>query len=204
MHSRYSVLFGALLALARQLHRVKRIARRVPATGLILFERMMRARALPVTVLTTLAVICQIEAFIVPAAPVVSLQQSRSFKATQRCHVQLQAKKKGRKAQGKLIDALRDDSDDELAAQTAEEMDTKTYDKSKLAAEVSTPWRQVRLFIYSGFALSAFIGGVTALSQLAASIGEQPGALPLTQCLTNIAIDFGVVATCVLGFNFES
>jgi Low psii accumulation1 / Rep27 len=159
-------------------------------------------RAVPLAVLTTLTFVCKIDAFLVPAAPQIALQHS--VKSTQRSNVLLFAKKKGRKAQGNLIDALRDDSDDEVAAQAAEDKDTKTYDKSKLAAEVSTPWRQVRLFIYSGFALSAFIGGVTALSQLAASIGEQPGALPLTQCLTNIAIDFGVVATCVLGFNFET
>jgi Low psii accumulation1 / Rep27 len=63
---------------------------------------------------------------------------------------------------------------------------------------------QLRLFVYGAFATSATIGGFTALTQLAASASGQPDALPLTQCLTNVAIDFGVVATCAFGYRFES
>ena len=60
----------------------------------------------------------------------------------------------------------------------------------KLRAEASNPFRTVRVFLYGSFALSATIGGFTALTQTAASVGAQPDALPLSQCLTNVAIDF--------------
>ena len=44
----------------------------------------------------------------------------------------------------------------------------------RLTVESSNPFRKVRLFIYGGFAFSAGVGGLTALTQLAASVTGQP------------------------------
>ena len=74
----------------------------------------------------------------------------------------------------------------------------------RLTVESSNPFRKVRLFIYGGFAFSAGVGGLTALTQLAASVTGQPDALPISQACLNIAVDFGVVGACAFGFNVES
>ena len=65
-------------------------------------------------------------------------------------------------------------------------------------------FRKVRLFFFGGFGLGATIGGFTALTQLAATLSGQEGAEPLTKAVTNIAVDWGVVAACLFGFNTES
>ena len=49
--------------------------------------------------------------------------------------------------------------------------------KAKLLQEAESPWRTVRKFIYGAFALSATVGGLTALTQLAAAVSKQPDAL---------------------------
>ena len=71
--------------------------------------------------------------------------------------------------------------------------------KAKLLQEAESPWRTVRKFIYGAFALSATVGGLTALTQLAAAVSKQPDALPLEQTIQNVVIDFGVVAACAYG-----
>lgn len=76
--------------------------------------------------------------------------------------------------------------------------------KSKLLQEAATPWRTLRQFFYGAFALSASIGGLTAITQFAAAVAHQDGALPLSQTVTNIAVDFGVVAACAYGNSIDS
>mmetsp|Transcript_15138 Transcript_15138/g.45203 ORF Transcript_15138/g.45203 Transcript_15138/m.45203 type:complete len:306 (+) Transcript_15138:186-1103(+) len=75
--------------------------------------------------------------------------------------------------------------------------------KRRLLQEAETPWRSIRKFFYGAFAFSATIGGLTALAQLAGSATGQPDALPLTQSLTNVAVDFGVVAACAYGAKID-
>lgn len=62
--------------------------------------------------------------------------------------------------------------------------------------QAESPWRTFRKFIYGSFALSATVGGVTALTQLAAAATGQPDALPIQQAALNVGVDFGVVAAC--------
>jgi hypothetical protein len=81
---------------------------------------------------------------------------------------------------------------------------TSFFSKDKLLTEAATPFRTFRLFIYGGFGASALIGGLTAITQLAASLSGQPNALPLPQCITNVAVDLGVVVTCILAYRFET
>lgn len=69
--------------------------------------------------------------------------------------------------------------------------------KAKLLQEAESPWRTVRKFIYGAFALSATVGGLTALTQLAAY--QQPDAFPLEKSLQNVLVDFSVVAACAYG-----
>ncbi len=68
--------------------------------------------------------------------------------------------------------------------------------KAKLLQEAESPWRTVRKFIYGAFALSATVGGLTALTQLAAAVSKQPDALPLEHTIPNVLVDFGFVAGC--------
>ncbi|KAG5189527.1 hypothetical protein JKP88DRAFT_353030 [Tribonema minus] len=107
-------------------------------------------------------------------------------------------------AKGKILENLREEEESNSTATPAEQDDRGSFDKSKLAAEVSTPFRTLRLFIYGAFATSALIGGLTACTQLAASVANQLDALPLSQCLLNVGVDFGVVAVCVYAYNFEN
>jgi len=75
--------------------------------------------------------------------------------------------------------------------------------KRKLMQEAATPWRTVRQFVYGAAGFSASIGGITALTQLAAALTGQENALPLPQVAQNIGIDFGVVAVCLFGNRVE-
>ena len=75
--------------------------------------------------------------------------------------------------------------------------------KAKLLQEAESPWRTVRKFIYGAFALSATVGGLTALTQLAAAVSKQPDALPLEQTIQNVVVDFGVVAACAYGAKLD-
>ena len=76
--------------------------------------------------------------------------------------------------------------------------------KRKLLQETESPWRTVRTFFFGAFGFSATIGGLTALTQLAASISGREGALPWSQTLTNVGIDFGVVIACVFGWQADA
>ncbi|CAM9723710.1 unnamed protein product, partial [Chrysoparadoxa australica] len=70
--------------------------------------------------------------------------------------------------------------------------------------EATAPWRNVRLFIYGSFALSSFIGGLTAAAQLAGTLGGAPNALPLKDALTNVGIDFGVLIACGVALKLDT
>ncbi|CAM9161184.1 unnamed protein product [Phaeothamnion confervicola] len=84
-----------------------------------------------------------------------------------------------------------------------EKKTTTAFSKDKLVAETQAPFRKVRLFLYGGFAFSAFIGGLTALSQLAAAVADRPDSLPLKDCLINVGVDFSVLAVCAFAIKFE-
>lgn len=75
--------------------------------------------------------------------------------------------------------------------------------RTRLLAEAESPWRTFRKFIYGSFALSATVGGVTALTQLAAAATGQPDALPIQQAALNVGVDFGVVAACAYGLSVD-
>ncbi|CAM9929654.1 unnamed protein product [Pylaiella littoralis] len=85
-----------------------------------------------------------------------------------------------------------------------EEIATPAFNVDKLTAETKTPFRTFRIFIYGAFGFSALIGGVTSLSQLAATLSEQPGALELQKVLINLLVDFGVMAAAAFCYNFET
>mmetsp|Transcript_2627 Transcript_2627/g.6789 ORF Transcript_2627/g.6789 Transcript_2627/m.6789 type:complete len:300 (-) Transcript_2627:727-1626(-) len=77
--------------------------------------------------------------------------------------------------------------------------------KRKLLQETNTPWRGVRLFFYGGFALSAGVGLVTAVAQLAGSLASTgDGGVPASQAAINVAVDLGVVSLCALGYRIDS
>jgi len=67
---------------------------------------------------------------------------------------------------------------------------------AKLKAELATPYRGLRQFIYVAFGTSGFIGAVIFLTQLAAG-REVDSALP------NFALQIGVVALMVWLFRLE-
>jgi hypothetical protein len=67
---------------------------------------------------------------------------------------------------------------------------------AKLKAELATPYRGLRQFIYIAFGASGFIGAVIFLAQLAAG-REVDSALP------NFALQIGVVALMVWLFRLE-
>ncbi|NJL00065.1 MAG: DUF3493 domain-containing protein [Spirulinaceae cyanobacterium SM2_1_0] len=61
---------------------------------------------------------------------------------------------------------------------------------ARLRAELRTPYRGLRRFIYVGMAASGFIGGIVFLAQLGA--GQ---SAPNT--FTNLAVQIGVVALAI-------
>jgi len=67
---------------------------------------------------------------------------------------------------------------------------------AKLKAELATPYRGLRQFIYIAFGASGLIGAVIFLAQLAAG-REVDSALP------NFALQIGVVALMVWLFRLE-
>ena len=54
--------------------------------------------------------------------------------------------------------------------------------------------RALRLVFFGFFTLSASIGAAIAITQVIGAIGNAPGALPLTDVATSLAIDLGAVA----------
>ncbi|CAM9481968.1 unnamed protein product, partial [Hapterophycus canaliculatus] len=85
-----------------------------------------------------------------------------------------------------------------------EEAATPAFNVDKLKAETKTPFRTIRIFVYGAFGVSALIGGITSLTQLAATLSEQPGALELQKVLINLLVDFGVMAAAAFCYNFET
>eukprot|EP00752_Nemacystus_decipiens_P006098 g5503.t1 len=116
-------------------------------------------------------------------------------------------KGKGKAGRVKLIEsvAAADRGDEpQLEDEEGEATSTPAFNVDKLKAETKTPFRTFRLFIYGGFGVSALIGGVTSLTQLAATLTDQPGALELQKVLINLVVDFGVMAAAALCYNFET
>ncbi|KAM3571834.1 hypothetical protein VYU27_006132 [Nannochloropsis oceanica] len=76
------------------------------------------------------------------------------------------------------------------------------YDK--LRSEATTPFRSLRMFIYGGFGVGAGLGGYTAVTQLIQSLQHRPDALPLSQTIVNVGVDFGVLAAATAAWVFEN
>lgn len=76
--------------------------------------------------------------------------------------------------------------------------------KRRLLQEATSPWRTVRTFFFGAFGFSATVGGLTAVTQLAASVAGRENALPLQTSLTNVGVDLAVVLACVVGWRLEA
>jgi hypothetical protein len=74
----------------------------------------------------------------------------------------------------------------------------------RLKEESANPFRTFRLFLYGASGASALIGGLTSCAQLAGTLGDAPQALPLATVVTNLGVDFGVVAAAVALYRFEN
>jgi len=74
----------------------------------------------------------------------------------------------------------------------------------RLKEESANPFRTFRLFLYGASGASALIGGLTSCAQLAGTLGDAPAALPLPTVVTNLGVDFGVVAAAVALYRFEN
>ena len=87
---------------------------------------------------------------------------------------------------------------DSLRSRSPRRVDPKTDPElyAQLRAELKTPYRGLRQFIYVAFGASGLIGSVVFLAQLAAG-REIEAALP------NLALQVGVVAVMVGLFRWE-
>ena len=79
--------------------------------------------------------------------------------------------------------------------ETAEE-DLQEGLRVKLKEEISSPFRKVRQFIYSGAGIAGLIGTVTAVPQLLFAV--QDGGEAIGGAITNVAIDLGAVVLAVV------
>mmetsp|Transcript_5493 Transcript_5493/g.8534 ORF Transcript_5493/g.8534 Transcript_5493/m.8534 type:complete len:185 (+) Transcript_5493:33-587(+) len=71
----------------------------------------------------------------------------------------------------------------------------KTYDmRTRLEAEVRTPFRGARTFFYTAFVGSGAIGAFFFFTKSLASISGVRGAAPLSELLPNLALQLGVIA----------
>ncbi|MEW5303923.1 MAG: hypothetical protein WDW36_006568 [Sanguina aurantia] len=73
-------------------------------------------------------------------------------------------------------------------------------DKVVLRSEAEAPFRSLRMFICGASVVSAGLGFLISLPQLAGALGHTQNALPLNDVLTNIGIDLGAVATFAFFF----
>ena len=73
----------------------------------------------------------------------------------------------------------------------AEKLELKEEMRVKLKDEISSPFRKVRQFIYSGMGIAGTLGTVTALPQLLFAI--QDGGDAVGGAVANVAIDIGTV-----------
>jgi len=69
---------------------------------------------------------------------------------------------------------------------------------ARLKAEAEAPYRGLRKFFYIAFGASGFVGAMVFLAQLAAS-----GGANLSENLSNLALQIGVVALMVFLFRWE-
>jgi len=65
--------------------------------------------------------------------------------------------------------------------------------RARVRSEVLAPFRLVRLVLYGFFTVSATVGLVIALSQLAGRLADAPNALPLKGTVEGIGIDVGAI-----------
>lgn len=92
------------------------------------------------------------------------------------------------------------EAEEENAAVTG--LSPTMYDK--LRSEATAPFRSLRLFIYGGIGVGASLGGYTAVTQLVQSLQHRPDALPLSQSILNVGVDFGVAAAAAGAWVFEN
>jgi hypothetical protein len=67
-----------------------------------------------------------------------------------------------------------------------------------MRAEAEAPFRTLRLVIYGFSVVSAGVGTLISLPQLAGALGGARGALEVSDVLTNIAVNVGAVT--IFGF----
>eukprot|EP00271_Cylindrocystis_brebissonii_P020610 TRINITY_DN689_c1_g2_i1.p1 TRINITY_DN689_c1_g2~~TRINITY_DN689_c1_g2_i1.p1 ORF type:complete len:362 (+),score=44.12 TRINITY_DN689_c1_g2_i1:140-1225(+) len=65
---------------------------------------------------------------------------------------------------------------------------------AKIRSEVTAPFRSLRMVLFPFFIASAGIGGLIALTRVIAGLGGAPNADPLSDTLTDLAVDLGAVA----------
>lgn len=102
---------------------------------------------------------------------------------------------------------LDDSAVDTQAASATPDVETAKVDlqeglRVKLKEEISSPFRKVRQFIYSGAGIAGLIGTVTAVPQLIFAV--QDGGEAITGAITNVAIDVGAVVLAVVGWNKDA
>jgi hypothetical protein len=114
----------------------------------------------------------QVAAFLAPGAPalavgggIISTNLATRRQRDSAGSSSLAARKKGRMAKGKLLENLEDEQEeqDDVIRLTKKTKSNEagggdgTFDKSKLAAEVSTPWRTVSTSVYTTHSAPASI-----------------------------------------------
>ena len=72
----------------------------------------------------------------------------------------------------------------------------------KLKEEISSPFRKVRQFIYSGMGIAGALGTVTAVPQLIFAV--QDGGDAVFGAVANVLVDFGALALAVVLWNRDS
>ncbi|KAL6746408.1 hypothetical protein V8C86DRAFT_2944000 [Haematococcus lacustris] len=71
-------------------------------------------------------------------------------------------------------------------------------DRVRLRSEAEAPWRSIRFTLFGFTAVSAGVAFVISLPQLVGALGGAPGALELTDVLTNLGINGAAVVGCGL------
>lgn len=75
--------------------------------------------------------------------------------------------------------------------------------RARVRSEVLAPFRLVRLVLYGFFTVSATVGLVIALTQLAGGLADAPNALPLKGTIEGIGIDVGAILVFLLLFRSD-
>ncbi|KAJ9534593.1 hypothetical protein QJQ45_022187 [Haematococcus lacustris] len=71
-------------------------------------------------------------------------------------------------------------------------------DRVRLRSEAEAPWRSIRFTLFGFTAVSAGVAFIISLPQLVGALGGAPGALELTDVLTNLGINGAAVVGCGL------